>query len=215
MKQKNALLPRSGSEPSASNFQYYQTPRGVIRNNCMAFAFGEKGRTNFVKQQPGNKTPGLKGKDFSLASCNELVRRVMRDYKGEVYKATPKRACRRGYSKVMAFLAPNADFHFFRQGADGFWEHKRGLTPPSKVDACGKRIVNPAHACRDYGSGYDYKVECSTFCRKTGDVAKRTKKKKKKKESVTKTKKKSLRAHQLSKRKPARVAKRPRRRARP
>ncbi len=173
MPRKNSgkLLPRSGSEPA--NYAYYQKPRSIIRSNCMAFAFGEKGRTNYQKQQPGNKTPSLRGTDFSLATCDELVRRVMSDYKGKVYKGTPARPCRRGYSKVMAVLAPGADFHFYRQGPDGFWEHKRGLTPPSKVDACGKRIVNPLKACRDYGAGYDYKVGCSTFCRKVDTPAKK------------------------------------------
>lgn len=179
MKKKNAqqLLPRSGSEPA--NYDYYTKPRSIIRSNCMAFAFGEKGRTNYAKQQPGNKTPALKGTDFSLATCDELMRRVMSDYRGNVYKGAPNRPCRRGFAKVMAFLAPDADFHFYRQGKDGFWEHKRGLTPPSKVDSCGKRIVNPLKACRDYGQGYDYKVGCSTFCRRVDDGAPLEKKKKK------------------------------------
>jgi hypothetical protein len=160
------LLPRSGSEPT--NFQYYKTTRrGIIRNNCLGFAFGERGRSNYTKQQPGNRTRGLKGSNFSLATCDELVRRVMSDYKGRVYKATPQTPCRRGYAKVMAFLAPDMDYHFFRQGPDGFWEHKRGLTPATKVDACGRPIVNPQQACRNYGSGYNYKVSCATFCRKT------------------------------------------------
>lgn len=167
------LLPRSGSEPT--NYGYYQEKRSIIRNNCMAFAFGEKGRTNYQKQQPGNKTPAMKGTNFSLATCDELVRRVLSDYKGSVYKGTPARSCRRGYAKVMAFLAPGADFHFYRQGPDGFWEHKRGLTPPTRVDARGKPIVDPSKANRDYGQGYDYSVKCSTFCRRNDVETARTK----------------------------------------
>lgn len=166
---KKHLLPRSGSEPT--NFQYYKTRRGIIRNNCMGFAFGERGRNDYTKQQPGNRTRGLKGSNFSLATCDELVRRVMSDYKGRVYKASPDTPCRRGYGKVMAFLAPDMDYHFFRQGPDGFWEHKRGLTPATKVDACGLPIVNPQQACRNYGSGYNYKVSCATFCRRTAPSA--------------------------------------------
>jgi hypothetical protein len=130
----------------------------------MAFAFGERGTQNYVKQQPGNKS-GLKGVDFSLANCDELVRRVRRDYKETVYVGKPTVPCKRGYSKVMAFLAPHADFHFFRQGPNGYWEHKRGLTPPTTKDACGRRIKNPLKACRNYGDSYDYKVPCATFCR--------------------------------------------------
>lgn len=163
------LLPRSGSEPT--NFEYYKTRRGIIRNNCLGFAFGERGRNDYTKQQPGNRTRGLKGSNFSLATCDELVRRVMSDYKGRVYKTSPNTPCRRGYGKVMAFLAPDMDYHFFRQGPDGFWEHKRGLTPATKVDACGRPIVNPVQACRNYGSGYNYKVPCATFCRRTAPSA--------------------------------------------
>ena len=169
---KNGLLPTSGFEPT--NYTYYQKPRAVIRNNCMAFAFGERGIQNYVKQQPGNKS-GLKGVDFSLANCDELVRRVRRDYKKTVYVGKPTVPCKRGYSKVMAFLAPHADFHFFRQGPSGYWEHKRGLTPPTTKDACGRRIKNPLKACRNYGDSYNYKIPCATFCRSNRVTVKKTK----------------------------------------
>lgn len=160
----------SGSEPT--NFNYYRTGKGIIRNNCMAFAFGERGKVDYEKQQPGNKS-GKKGVDFSLGDCKELVSRVMMDYgknRGVYRVRNPMRPCQRGYAKVMAFLAPDADFHFYRQGAGkerGYWEHKRGLTPATKLDACGKRISNPLKACRDYGDGMNYWKPCATFCRKT------------------------------------------------
>lgn len=181
---RTGLLPVSGSEPT--NFEYYKGRPAVNRNNCMAFAFGERGTQNYVKQQPGNKS-GLKGVDFSLSNCKELVRRVLRDYPKTVYATrSPKTRCKAGYSKVMAFLAPGADFHFFRQGPNGYWEHKRGLTPPSKRDACDRLIKDPIKACRDYGAGYDYKVHCSTFCRKSTPKLKGLKKTVKTKKTTTK-----------------------------
>lgn len=158
-KKKNAM-PVSGSEPS--DFRSYATPRGVIRNNCMAFAFGEHGASDFVKQQPGNKS-GLKT-DVSLANCRAIQSRIRRDYPDAYRPPSPSAPCRRGFAKVMAFLDPDDDFHFYRQGPTGFWEHKRGLTRPTKVDSCGKRIVDPTKACRDYGK-YDYTNFCGTFCR--------------------------------------------------
>lgn len=156
------LLPRSGSEPK--NYEYYTSPRAEGRNNCMAFAFGERGREDGVKQQPGNKS-GLRGVDFSLANCKALVDRVKRDYKGKVYVGTPTTPCRPGFTKVMAFLARNQDFHFYRQEPSGYWAHKRGLTPVSRVDACNKPIKHPTRSCRKFGDGYDYKTACATFCR--------------------------------------------------
>ena len=65
------LLPTTGSEPR--NISYYENnPKAVRRNNCMSFAFGEKGRKDFYKQQPGNKS-GLEGVNFSLKTCDQLV----------------------------------------------------------------------------------------------------------------------------------------------
>ena len=167
---KKKLLGASGSEPK--NFAVYTREPAVSRNNCMAFAFGERGRVDNVKQQPGNKS-GLKGVNFPLSNCDELVRRVMKDYKGRVRQLQNTKPCSKGSTKVMAFLAPDEDFHFYRQAPDGYWEHKRGLTPASKLDACGKRIKNPMTACRNYGQGYNYKIPCATFCRKVSNTTKR------------------------------------------
>ena len=160
------LLPTTGSEPR--NISYYENnPKAVRRNNCMSFAFGEKGRKDFYKQQPGNKS-GLEGVNFSLKTCDQLVQRVLRDYKKKVYLASsPQAPCKTGYAKVLAFIAKDADFHFYRQEPNGMWAHKRGLTPVTRKDACGKRIANPLKSCRDFGNGYDYSLPCGTFCRKT------------------------------------------------
>lgn len=162
---KRILLPVSGSEPR--NIAAYRSPRAVGRNNCLAFAFGEKGMVNGNKQQPGNKS-GLKGVDFPLTTCGPMTQRILKDYKGNVYRGSIAKPCKAGYAKVMSFISPGRDFHWYRQEADGMWAHKRGLTPVSKKDACGKAIFNPVKSCRDFGGGLDYSMACPVLCRKTG-----------------------------------------------
>jgi len=169
MKKSTRLLPVSGSEPR--NINAYKTPRAVGRNNCMAFAFGEKGVVNGQKQQPGNKS-GLKNVDFPLTSCGPMIRRVLRDYKGSVYRGSVGTPCKPGYAKVMPFIAKGRDFHWYRQEPNGMWAHKRGLTPVTKKDACGKPIVNPRTSCRDFGDGLDYATPCPVLCRKTFNAKK-------------------------------------------
>ena len=160
-------LPVSGSEPK--NITFYEKEKPTRRNNCYAFAFGHKGRLDGVKQQPGNQS-GLKGIDFPLKSCKDLMQRVERDYKNKMYVGKVGVPCKRGYAKVMPFIAPERDFHFYRQEPDGTWAHKRGLTPVTKVDACGKPILNPRNSCRDFGNGLDYTTACPVVCRKVSST---------------------------------------------
>ena len=169
---KKQLLPRSGSEPT--NAHWYLSSKATDRANCYAYAFGVKGRKDGYKLQPGDKS-GLKGVDFSLHDCRELVKRVRRDFKNTVY-VTPhaQKPCRRGYAKVMAFIDPDRDFHFFRQDPNGFWSHKRGLTPVSITDACHRRIRNPQKACRRFDKDNDYTVLCGTFCRRVPETKKKS-----------------------------------------
>ena len=46
----------------------------------------------------------------------------------------------------------------------GLWSHKLGWgTRPLNTDGNNKLIFDPAKACRDHGSGYDYDTVCQTF----------------------------------------------------
>lgn len=44
------------------------------------------------------------------------------------------------------------DYHFYRQDSDGFWSHKSGPHPISRIDASGNPITNPLYVNRDYRS---------------------------------------------------------------
>lgn len=179
----------SGSEPS--NRAFYNRDMEVGRNNCMAYAFGEKNRKAPIgsKQQPGNKSGNLD--HVNLSSCSDIVHRIMQDYKGRVYRLKKENMyspCKKGYAKVQVAIAPNRDFHFYRQERDGYWTHKRGLTPTSDRDACNKKIIDPLKSCRNFGDNLDYNMMCGTFCRKV-DSRNRTNLKK---DNCTKRKKRVL-----------------------
>jgi hypothetical protein len=45
------------------------------------------------------------------------------------------------------------------------WTHKRGLaTDPLLKDACGKFIMSPEKACREYDGAYNYSKRCGRLC---------------------------------------------------
>jgi hypothetical protein len=44
---------------------------------------------------------------------------------------------------------PNEDYHFYRQDSDGYWSHKPGATPVTRVDTTGRPIYDPMLAARD------------------------------------------------------------------
>lgn len=160
---KEATFVMSGSEPKYTG--YYNKPPPLIRNNCMAYAFQERGSKDYYKQQPGDKS-GYAG-DVDLSSCTDIRRLIKRDYP-DLYaadaKATP---CKKGYSKIAVFVAPNRDFHFYRMDSDGFWSHKRGLTKVTRKDACNNPIRDPRQSCRRFDSDLNYRLACGTFCTKS------------------------------------------------
>ena len=116
----------------------------------------------------------------------EIMRRVIEDSNGKIYvpdaiweqdynikkqvvykqKSKP---CMDGYYKGALVIAPNYDYHFYRQMEDGTWMHKRGQTEVSDVDASGRVIKDPQTANRDYGvssngSHRNYSQFCTYFC---------------------------------------------------
>lgn len=45
-------------------------------------------------------------------------------------------------------IAPNQDYHWYRQDRDGRWTHKPGRTSATNVDNSGQIITNPETANR-------------------------------------------------------------------
>jgi hypothetical protein len=105
-------LPTSGSE-DVFNEGVYGTPRGKGNNNCYGWAIDEYRNSGESKLQPGNlgREPGR----FELRSCEQLNARVLADMRGRAYVEDAQVPCKRGYYKIMGFLDPDDDYHWYKQ----------------------------------------------------------------------------------------------------
>jgi hypothetical protein len=124
-KRSMQALPTSGSERDYT-WSPYGTKRGIAMHNCYAYSRGHydipKSCKNGVnsclsygkKLQPGELAGN--SSDFSLATCKPLQERILGDIPSDVYSVKDaSTACKKGYYKIMAFLAPHRDYHFYTQ----------------------------------------------------------------------------------------------------
>lgn len=146
-------LSLSGSEPTFDSDAW-----AVVGNNCYDYAFGDNRpksgfftkknnmvrneRGGFVKREPRNKksTPGnaagISSNGLDFRTCKGINERILKDNPGNVYKCSnPNQVCRRGFYKVMAFVAPEndfgdttGDFHFYKQVGAVRYKIKAGDT---------------------------------------------------------------------------------------
>lgn len=126
-------LPLSGSESVFSYMMWGDV--GRTRDNCYDYAFGDDERRN-VKSVPGNRSPNKRFSNSNFTSCKGFTKRVLADNPGKVYKCkNPGNVCKRGYYKVMAFVAPTnnygnstGDFHWYKQNKAVRYRIKTGDT---------------------------------------------------------------------------------------
>lgn len=112
-------LKLSGSEPTFSYKKWGDI--GKTRDNCYDYAFGDDKPRN-VKSVPGSRSKKM-FPNSNFTSCKGFTARVLSDNPGRVYKCkNPNKVCKRGYYKVMAFVAPTnnygnstGDFHWYKQ----------------------------------------------------------------------------------------------------
>lgn len=109
-------LPLSGSEEPFSDMSLFSARRGKDNNNCYAWAIDKYANSGDTKLQPGNLSRAAG--TMNLSSCGALRQRTLADLKGRAYAEVPEKPCRTGYYKVMAFLAKNEDYHWYRQHKD-------------------------------------------------------------------------------------------------
>lgn len=114
-------LPLSGAEPIFSYMKWGDV--GRTRDNCYDYAFGDDHRRS-VKSVPGDRARNRRFPNSDFTNCRGFVKRVLADNPGKVYKCNNPGSvpCKRGYYKVMAFVAPTndygnsgGDFHWYKQ----------------------------------------------------------------------------------------------------
>lgn len=110
-------LPLSGSEVIFSRLPW--KTKGRRSNNCYAYAVNSYKEDRLRKSVPGNVS-GLSSFPHTYTHCNDLKRRVISDNPKKVYSSNPNSRCKKGFYKIMMFVAPNGilgygDFHFYKQ----------------------------------------------------------------------------------------------------
>lgn len=110
----------SGSE-SMFSYEPWGTT-GIHANNCYDYAIGDYRPFRNVKSSPGDRA-GMQPINGKLRTCAGLKKRVLADNPGNVYLCkNPNTPCKRGFYKIMMFVAPTndvgeptGDFHFYKQ----------------------------------------------------------------------------------------------------
>jgi len=110
---------------------------GVRSNNCYAYAVGDFQDYRRHKSIPGDRS-GLSKLPHTYTHCKDLARRVISDNPDKVYKVPAKKLCKKGYYKIMMFVAPtnsfgdlHGDFHFYKQHEKVDYKVKPGETTQS------------------------------------------------------------------------------------
>jgi hypothetical protein len=125
-------LPLSGSE-----IVYDWNPWGKsskMRSNCYAYSLNSRARYT-QKSTPGNHA-GMNSYSDDMTDCKALTKRVLADNPKKVYKSHATSRCKKGFYKIMMFVAPrtryqSGDFHFYKQHGVINYKVKRGDTHKS------------------------------------------------------------------------------------
>lgn len=117
-----------------------------FNNNCYNYASNYRTDT-FA--QPGKAA----GKQYtSLSGCAVAAGKIsvkagaMAD--ALIDNPTANNICPTVGHLVALVIAPNADFHWYRKGNNGFWTHKPGSTAATNLDNSGNKIADPRTANR-------------------------------------------------------------------
>ena len=81
-----------------------------------------------------------------------------------IYKIGENKKCIPSHYKGALVVAPNRDYHYYRENDDGKWTHKPGYKPSTNYDSKNNFIFNPRKASRDYGGTLNYKDFCGYLC---------------------------------------------------
>lgn len=83
---------------------------GVVHDNCYDYAFGSFSNNRTSKSVPGDRSK-ISSNGLTFKTCEGIAKRVLADNPGNVYQMkNPNAKPRRGFYKVMCFVAPSNDF---------------------------------------------------------------------------------------------------------
>lgn len=178
------ISPMTGYEPEYKPIKYNKTRRIRHSHNCFAYAFDHIDIPPLDKcnekicpisfHQPGTKSGFPKWNKVRGKRCPDLISRLRADVPGIVSSTFTER-CPDKHSKIALVVAPESDYHFYRQDSNGYWSHKPGSMPATNLDASGHPIYDPALANRLYmntstdtkindGDSINYDTFCTYMC---------------------------------------------------
>jgi hypothetical protein len=99
----------------------------------------------------------------SYIKCHTLVDLIRQDVP-KLRRISYTRRCPIGSSKIALVIDPHDDYHFYRQDPDGYWSHKPGAQPVTRLDAEGVPIIDPMTANRNYKSTHNKELNYTLFC---------------------------------------------------
>jgi hypothetical protein len=113
-------VPKTNGSESVFKYEPWGT-KGIHANNCYDYAIGDYKSYRPQKTTPGDRA-GMPPIETSLRTCAGLKKRMLADNPGNIYQCGPNTPCRRGFYKIMMFVAPTndygestGDFHFYKQ----------------------------------------------------------------------------------------------------
>lgn len=142
------------------------------KHNCYAYALNQYNDLEITNNKPqmGNFGYPYKIKTRLLKSCEDLKHRVLID-NPHIYAIHHNKKCKKNYYKGYLFIAPNHDYHWYRQDKKGTYSHKPGLTKITDKNISYRIITNPLFANRmrimeNYNDLdiTDYSMACDTLC---------------------------------------------------
>lgn len=160
-----ALMPTGGDEYSY-NPTYWNDPDMVYRANCYGYVLNRIATDTSDPYagylfQPGYKTGNLYEsltKSDIIDAVESDMEELGRTIRSSTYSETPGA----NEYKIALVIAPNVDYHWYRQDSNGYWSHKPGLTDVTNKDASGDLITDPRTCDRNY-SYANYSTWCGYF----------------------------------------------------
>jgi len=112
--------------------------KGVVHDNCYDYALGSYSDNRNSKSVPGN-TAGNSAMGLNFRSCKGIVKRVLEDNPGNVYRLKrPLEKLKPGFYRVMCFVAPtnnfgnsSGDFHWYKEISGIRYKIRPGDTVPA------------------------------------------------------------------------------------
>jgi hypothetical protein len=144
-------LPLSGYEPIFDPRDY-----SIIGFNCYDYAIGYQDKRNNKKPHNNKSTPGGRNFTNNVTRCAGLNKGILKDNPKAIKKCSnPNKVCGRGYYKIMSFVSPGNDFHFYRQVQTVRYKIAAGNTvtglaryfkvSPSVIRAAAKKLKTPTN----------------------------------------------------------------------